>query len=615
MRHRLPALASLLAACTTSEPPVAQIHDNNIPAGTRTGDTVSVALRPVQAMWYPETSDDPGALVWAIAADGGAAMIPGPLLRGNGSTVFRVTVENPRSDSTLQVIGLGTRPGGVDGISIAPGRDTTIIFAAGAPGTYFYAFAWGSDDEDLVPPDEALLAGALIVDGPGDPDDDQVFVASSWHVPVDSSVGAPFVPKDWFVINGRSFPHNKLIEAQQGDTLHWRWINASHDAHPIHLHGDHFVVTRRGSLVADSATWEQEVVTELMLPGGTFAARYIPQEPGNWALHCHFAYHTSHFLSTEQVPEPTDPGSPLSVDHSVHGMRGMLMRIRIKPRVGAARRVDQAVGARKIRMLAVARDSVYSGNIEGFRYLLPELDQPLDSFPIISPVLVLNRGEPVEITVVNRLRAPTAVHWHGMELPSRSDGVPGWSGGLPDIVPAIEPGDSFVARFTPPRAGTYIYHAHSNELHQIDGGLFGALLVVDPATWQPELERLIVVGGNGYQTGTVTVNGKEQPDPISVPENVPIRLRMVDIQADYRIEIGLLLDGDPVAWTPLAKDGAELPIERQIPTTSGWLSGPGETADFEINLPRGEYLLMVRQYANEWQLPVTVYVHPDPGAS
>jgi FtsP/CotA-like multicopper oxidase with cupredoxin domain len=47
---------------------------------------------------------------------------------------------------------------------------------------------------------------------------------------------------------------------------------------------------------------------------------------------------------------------------------------------------------------------------------------------LIGPPIVLTRGQPVEIEVVNRVKDPTAIHWHGIELESYYDGVPGWSG-------------------------------------------------------------------------------------------------------------------------------------------------------------------------------------------
>ena len=61
----------------------------------------------------------------------------------------------------------------------------------------------------------------------------------------------------------------------------------------------------------------------------------------------------------------------------------------------------------------------------------------------------MKRGEPVSITVVNQLPEPTAVHWHGIELESYYDGVAGFAGEGKRIAPAIPPGGSFEARFTP----------------------------------------------------------------------------------------------------------------------------------------------------------------------
>ena len=79
---------------------------------------------------------------------------------------------------------------------------------------------------------------------------------------------------------------------------------------------------------------------------------------------------------------------------------------------------------------------------------------------IPGPVIVLTRGEPAEIQLVNMLPDPTAIHWHGIELDSYFDGVPGWGGHRGSTTPPVEPGGTFTAKFTPPRAGTFIYHTH-----------------------------------------------------------------------------------------------------------------------------------------------------------
>ena len=106
--------------------------------------------------------------------------------------------------------------------------------------------------------------------------------------------------------------------------------------------------------------------------------------------------------------------------------------------------------------------------------------------PCRGPTLVLQRGEPVEITLVNRLAEPTAIHWHGMELDSYYDGVHGWSGVGTRITPLIEPGGTFAVRFTPPRTGTFIYHTHLHDDRQLTSGMYGALVVVEPGeTFDP----------------------------------------------------------------------------------------------------------------------------------
>src|SRR5574341_2470012 len=79
----------------------------------------------------------------------------------------------------------------------------------------------------------------------------------------------------------------------------------------------------------------------------------------------------------------------------------------------------------------------------GFVLQRTEAPPANDSMEIPGSVLVLERDRPTDITVVNRLREATAVHWHGIELESYSDGVAGWSGSGSRVAPVIAAGDSF----------------------------------------------------------------------------------------------------------------------------------------------------------------------------
>src|SRR5262249_53871041 len=150
------------------------------------------------------------------------------------------------------------------------------------------------------------------------------------------------------------------------------------------------------------------------------------------------------------------------------------------------------------------------------------------------------RNEPVRITIVNHLRTATAVHWHGIEVPAYSDGVPNFSGRESHIAPAIAPGDSFVASFTPTRSGTFIYHAHSNESFQINLGLYGGLLVVDSGAYKPERERLIILGSGGPNTKSARINGSLAPDTMRLKVGVRYRLRLIHIIPDWTTWVGLL---------------------------------------------------------------------------
>ena len=55
----------------------------------------------------------------------------------------------------------------------------------------------------------------------------------------------------------------------------------------------------------------------------------------------------------------------------------------------------------------------------------------------------------------------------------------------------------------------------------------------------------------------------------------------------------LLADTTLTTWRPLAKDGADLPPRQAAPRRASLLTGPGETADFEIVPRPGERLTLV----------------------
>jgi FtsP/CotA-like multicopper oxidase with cupredoxin domain len=270
-------------------------------------------------------------------------------------------------------------------------------------------------------------------------------------------------------------------------------------------------------------------------------------------------------------------------------------------------------GAREIRLIAQAAPKRFAGIIDEMAFVAQEGSTPPapDSVPIPSSPLVLRRGQAVRITIVNKMRAATGVHWHGIEVPSYSDGVPNWSGAGNKVAATIEPGDSFVAEFTPPRSGTFIYHAHANETFQVNLGLYGALLVVDSGSYHPERERLIILGGNISGGNKPRINGKHLPDTLRIRAGETYRLRLIDIIPDFTARIALMQGDSVLSWRALAKDGAELPAHRQTDRRSEMIAGPGETFDFEYRPSApGLLRLLVRRRTGGWNLELPIRVEP-----
>ena len=106
---------------------------------------------------------------------------------------------------------------------------------------------------------------------------------------------------------------------------------------------------------------------------------------------------------------------------------------------------------------------------------------------IPGPMIRVSRGAEIVVRFANRLAMPASVHWHGIRLDNRFDGVPGVT---QDPVP---PGGSFEYRIRFPDGGIYWYHPHHREDVLQDLGLYGNLLVDAPGTFRPVDREVAVV--------------------------------------------------------------------------------------------------------------------------
>ena len=542
-------------------------NDNRRAAGVRRGNVLRVALEARRASWRPNLDADSAVTVFAFAEAGGSARIPGPLLRAGEGTEVRVTLRNLLPDSTLVVHGLRAGTVADDTVQLAPGATRAVAFVAGAPGTYMY---WGTTTRSPVgdrPLRDSQLTGAIVVDPRGARPDtaERIFVITVLDLFPGDTVRNPR-REDLFdrAINGRSWPHGERLRYAVGDTVRWRWVNGSYLPHPMHLHGFHFRVTARGERNADTTyapDRQRTVVTELMVAGSTFRMEWVPTRAGNWLMHCHMRPHVTPFPERPDSVRRHD-GHDVA-EHPRRAMQGLVLGVTTvaRPSRAAAARPVAPVATRRLRLFA-QRAAAAPGKPAASGFVLQQGAEPrADSVEVPGTPLVLVRGETTAITVVNRHPQPTSVHWHGMELESVYDGLYGWSRTGGSVAPLLATGDSLVVTFTPPRAGTFIYHTHMDEEDQLATGMYGALLVLEPGErWNPDVDRVFLLGtavdGDSIR---MAINGRHAPPPLELRAGTSYRFRLVNIHSAAPAVVALVRDSTPLAWRPVAKDGADLP--------------------------------------------------------
>src|SRR5512134_230043 len=539
--------------------PVVHANDNRVPAGRLRDGVLRLDLEARMGRWYPEADGGASLTVPVLAEAGQAPQIPAPLIRVPVGTVLEISVHNTLPDSQLIVRGLFARPvAALDSLIVPPGERRAVRFTAGTPGTYVYG-AWASRDSTV---EREQMTGAFVVDSAGARGDDRIFVMNIWGQPVGDTAYTNAV-----AINGKAWPYSERVHLTVGDSVRWRWVNGTIRNHPMHLHGFYYRIDSRGTLLADSTYVPAErrlAVTENLLPFETMSVAWTPAEPGNWLFHCHIAFHA--------IPEAARFDRAAHGDHDSDHMAGLVLGIHVAPPVGwqPHARPDPRRLRFVVSELPAHRDSVRTIGVG----ITDGTDQPRVVSP--GPVLVLTQGRPTDVTVVNRLSQTTAIHWHGLELESWSDGVARWSGLDGQVAPPVAPGDSFVARLTMPRAGTFIYHTHLHDVDQITAGLYGPIVVLPPGqTFAPELDHVFTAG---WDAERIVVNGGSTEAPLAFAAEETHRLRFVNIGPAQRLRFAVERDSAVHAtWRPLAKDGADLPASQAAERAAHEMLDVGET--------------------------------------
>lgn len=102
---------------------------------------------------------------------------------------------------------------------------------------------------------------------------------------------------------------------------------------------------------------------------------------------------------------------------------------------------------------------------------------------IPMPTLTFTEGDTAEIYVHNQLDEETSLHWHGLFLPNKYDGVPNLTQ-MP-----IKPRTTHLYRFPIIQHGTHWYHSHTELQEQI--GMYGSMILNKKK--EPEISTVPII--------------------------------------------------------------------------------------------------------------------------
>jgi FtsP/CotA-like multicopper oxidase with cupredoxin domain len=225
---------------------------------------------------------------------------PGPTIQAQQGDRLRIIFDNHLPESTtIHWHGLEI-PIEMDGLPyitqkpVPPGGRFVYEFTVHQEGTYFY-HSHGAMQEMMG------MIGMFILhpQTPYQPhvDHDYGIILQEWAILPDSSVpNTANMEFNWLTFNGLSAPSITPLIARLGSRVRIRLVNLGMDHHPMHLHGNQFVVTGTEAGRAPEATWRREntvLVGVAQARNIEFDAKY----PGDWMLHCHLPHHMMNSMS------------------------------------------------------------------------------------------------------------------------------------------------------------------------------------------------------------------------------------------------------------------------------------------------------------------------------
>lgn len=103
-----------------------------------------------------------------------------------------------------------------------------------------------------------------------------------------------------------------------------------------------------------------------------------------------------------------------------------------------------------------------------------------------GPILKVKQGKNITVAFTNNLDIPTTIHWHGIRVENKNDGVP------EHTQEEIKAGQTYTYHLTFPDDGIYWYHPHIREDLQQELGMYGAILVEPREPYPPANQEEVI---------------------------------------------------------------------------------------------------------------------------
>src|SRR5438094_6275431 len=243
--------------------------------------------------------------------------MPGPTIEVNQGDRVRIIVENRLPEPTSvhwHGFEIPIEMDGGPGISqdaIPPGGRFVYEFTLHQHGTFFY--------HSHMAMQEMMGMLGLFILHPQEPyqprvDKDFGLIFQEWALlpnnTVPNSLSMEF---NWLTINGKAGPATTPLIVRLGDRVRIRMVNLGMDHHPIHLHGNTFVVTGSEGGRQPKTTWAPGN-TVLVGVAQSRDVEFVANNPGDWMLHCHLPHHMMNQMSSNVGPMSRRPGIPAGLE-------------------------------------------------------------------------------------------------------------------------------------------------------------------------------------------------------------------------------------------------------------------------------------------------------------